>query len=115
MVFCCSLLYLHISFILFQDVFKDLFFVPGRRLFFRTEQFVWVCSSFGYSWKTENAILFYTETFGHDEHTKLAWGHGQYPQQQHGSALRVNRKANQFWCRGPDVHDIQLYGFFTSD
>lgn len=29
--------------------------------------------------------------------------------------LRVNSKAIQFWYRGPDVHDIDGYGSFTSD
>lgn len=115
-VFCCSLLYLcSVSPSFYFKIYLKRVFLSQIEDFFHTEQFVWVCSSFGYSWKTENAILFYTETFRHVEHTKLVWGHGQYLQQQQCSALGVNCKAKEFWCRGPDVRDRQVNGSLTSD
>lgn len=97
-------------FILFQDLFEEDVLVPNRFFFFG--RVVWACSSFSCSWKTENAILFNTETFSHDEHLRLLFVQGVYLQQQPCSTARVNCKANQFWCRGPDVCDIQVFWRF---
>lgn len=110
-VLCCYLLYLY-------SVFPSFYFkIYLKRMFLSQIDFfffvVWACISFSSSWKTENAILFNTETFRHDEHPKLVFGQGVYLQQQPCSTARVNCRANQFWLRGPDACDMQVFEGFT--